>query len=102
MGISGKIGEFASQVQDGMKASSVSLLGLTVKTITAFVLGMTFAMIGQEILGYQTLSFVFIFVIVAAVVFRFTAKWTAGAVLIFDLICVLVGLLLRMYILWAP
>lgn len=102
MGISEKMGQLANQVQDGVKASSVSLLGLTIKIITAFAIGLTSAMIGQEVLSYQTISFVFVMILVGAVIFRFIAKWSVGAVLIFDLICILVGLLLRMYILWAP
>lgn len=102
MGISDKMSQLAGQVQDGVKNSSKSLAALSLKLVTAFLIGLTLSLIGQELLTYGSLLFAFVMLSVGAVIFRILASWTLGSVLIFDLICVLVALLLRMYILVAP
>ncbi len=102
MGIASKVTQIASNVQQGAKTTSISIFGLIIKVITGFVLGLTFALIGQEMIQYGTFMFVFMMVLVWGLVFRLTMKWSVGSILIFDLICVLVALLLRMYILVAP
>ena len=102
MGISDKMSELAGHVHEGVKNSSKSLAALTMKALTCFVLGLTVALIGQEVFAFGTILFVFMMIIVGATVFRLMSSWTLGSVLVFDLICILVGLLLRMYILVAP
>lgn len=102
MGITDKVSQFAGNVQEGVKSSSVSLLALVLKVATSFVIALTFALIGQEIMKYGTLSFVFVMTVVVGVIMKIIGKWNLMQVFIFDLFCVLVGLLLRMYILIAP
>lgn len=102
MGITDKMSQLAGQVQDGVKSSSKSLAAMALKIITVFVLGLTMALIGQEIFAYGTILFLFMMLVVGLSLFRLMSSWSLGAVMIFDLICVLVGLLLRMYILVAP
>jgi len=69
---------------------------------TGLVLGLTFALIGQEIVGYETISFVLVLLIVTGMLLRISRSWSWSHIFIFNLICVLIGLLLRMYILVAP
>jgi hypothetical protein len=102
MGIVNKVSQIATNVQQGAKTTSISLLGLSIKMITGFILGLTFALIGQEVIQYGTFMFVFMMVLVWGLVLRITLKWSIGSILIFDLICILVALLLRMYIIVAP
>ncbi len=102
MGITDKMSQLANNVQQGVKSTSLSFASFTVKTITCFFVGLTFALIGQELFNYGTLMFVFMMVCVWGLLFRIMLKWSIGGVLIFDLICVLVALLLRMYVLIAP
>lgn len=102
MGIASKATQFASQVQQGAKNSTISILAMALKVFTGFVIGLTFALIGQEMIKYETFMFIFVMVVVWGLIFRLTMKWSLGSILIFDLISVLVALLLRMYILVAP
>lgn len=102
MGISDKVSQIAGQVQDGVKNTSVSIVGITIKLITAFVIGLTVALIGQEMMGYGTFAFVFMMIVVLALIFKLISKWSLASVLLFDLFAVLVALLLRLYIQVAP
>ncbi len=91
-----------ANVQDRLKTSSNALGLLIFRTFTGLLLGLTLALIGQEIMGYGTISFVLVLVIVTATLLKITKNWSWGHVFIFNLICILTGLLLRMYILIAP
>jgi len=102
MGITDKLNQMMSSMQSGAKNASTSAISWILKIITAVFVGLTFAMVGQQLFSYSTLSFVFVLVVVGAVLTKTLSSWSTGAVLIFDLICVLVALLLRMYILIAP
>lgn len=60
------------------------------------------ALIGKELIQYGTFSFVLVIVVVTLTLLRIFKYWNWGKLLVFDLICILVALLLRMYILIAP
>lgn len=102
MGFSDKVKGFSMDVQDGVKTSSISIASLTLRVLTGFMLGLTLALIGQELVGYGTLALTFMTVVVLGLVVKTTSGWGFGKILIFDLILVLVAMLLRMYILVAP
>lgn len=102
MGITDKVSQIAGQVQDGVKNTSMSFLAVTIKLLTGFVIGLTIALIGQEMMGYGTFSFVFVLVVVLGLIFKLVSKWSLASVLLFDLFAVLVALLLRLYIQVAP
>ncbi len=102
MGITDKMSQLAGSVQQGVKDSSVSLIAISFKMITCFIFALTLALIGQEMMGFGTLMFVFMMIVVGGLLYRLLSPWSIGSVLIFDLICVLTALLLRMYILVAP
>lgn len=102
MGITDKMGQLVSSVQSGAKTASTSLLGWAIKLTTAFFFALVLSMIGQELMGYGFVSFLFVNLITIAVLLKIMMTWSMGSVLVFDLICVLVALLLRMYILVAP
>ncbi|PIS11042.1 MAG: hypothetical protein COT73_06115 [Bdellovibrio sp. CG10_big_fil_rev_8_21_14_0_10_47_8] len=102
MGISDKVSQIAGQFQDGVKSTSISFVGLILKMATALVVALTLSLIGQEMMSYGTFSFVFMMVVVTALIMKLVFRWSVGAVLLFDLFCVLVALLLRLYIQVAP
>ena len=89
-------------LQDRVKTSSSSLGLMVVKLFTGFYLGLTVALIGDELLKYGWFSFILVMVVTLAALFRTLRSWSWSQVMIFNLICVLIGLLLRMYILIAP
>jgi cell shape-determining protein MreD len=72
------------------------------KIISALVLGLTIALITQQMMGFATLGLVFLTFTISAVFLALFKRLTTFNLLIVDLICVLVGLVLKMYILMAP
>lgn len=102
MGISDRMKDFAANVQEGVKTSSVSTAAIVLRLISGFFLGLTFALIGQELANYGVFLLLFVTFVVVALFMRISASWRISQILIFDLICVLVAQLLRMYILLAP
>ncbi|MDG0814852.1 hypothetical protein [Bdellovibrio svalbardensis] len=102
MGISDKMRGLATNVQDGVKSSTLSFFHICLRLITGFLVGLTLALIGQELIGYGTFALIFATIVVLAVVMKLLSAWSFGQIFIFDLIVVLVGMLLRMYILVAP
>jgi hypothetical protein len=102
MGITDKVERIASQMQDRVKRSTTSIFGVSLKSFTSFMLAYTIALIMQEMMTFGDFAFAFIMVVVTSLVMRLLWNWSILQVLLFDLICVLVGLLLRMYILMAP
>src|SRR4051812_38711049 len=91
-----------SNVQDRFKTSTNAISLLSFKALSGVILGLTLALIGEEIIQYGMFSFVLITVVSTACILRISRTWSWTHILIFDLICVLIGLLLRMYILIAP
>ena len=102
MGIGDKMRGMAGSVQDSAKSSSISLFNLFLRIITGLSLGLTMGLIGQELISYGTFALIFSMVVITAVVVKVMSSWSIGQILIFDLICILVAMLLRMYILVAP
>ncbi len=102
MGLSEKLKSLFSSAQEGARSTSVTVLTLGLRILTGFFLGLLFALIGQEMMGFGTMVFVFIITIIFALFMKISAPWRLATILVFDLICVLVAQLLRMYILLAP
>lgn len=98
--------ELVGTMQDQLKRNSGEVALFFVKFISGAILGLTFGLIMQEILGKaegeNVLGFFFMIIATSAAFMKVAKSWRWAAVLIFDLICVLVGLVLRLYILIAP
>ncbi|WP_295900339.1 hypothetical protein [uncultured Bdellovibrio sp.] len=102
MGIGDKMRGLASSAQEGVKSSTLSFFHFTLRFVTGILLGLVLGLIGQELVGYGTFALLFVMVVVLGIVMKVLSNWSMGQILIFDLICVLVAMLLRMYILVAP
>ena len=100
------MGEFAGKMQMQFKKSSSDLLTWAVKFISGAFLSLTLSLIIQEIMGKSEgeapVSFIFTFVAFTAIFLRIAKKWSLVAVLIFDLVCILIGMVLCLYIMRAP
>lgn len=94
--------QFVSLMQDKVKATSQGVVLFAIKLISGMIIGLTFALIGQQMIGYGQLGFVFSIVVFTLIFMYKARRWGYGPTLIFNLVCILVGLLLRMYILIAP
>lgn len=75
---------------------------LTIRALSGMFVGLTLALIGQEIIGYGWISFTLVICVVTACILRVSRSWSWMNLFIFNLICLLIGILLRMYILLAP
>lgn len=96
------MGQFIEDLQYKIKTSSGNMLLVAAKVLVGLVLGLTFAIIGQQMVGYATFSFLLVIVATTMSFYRVARAWKWSYVGIFALTCVLVALLLRMYILVAP
>ena len=101
MGLSQKMNQIFGSMQAGAKASGAGLVSIFLKLISGFVIGLTAALAAQELMAFGNFSFLFMFVVVWALVVRALWKMSLVAVIVFDLICVLMALLFRMYLLVA-
>jgi hypothetical protein len=102
MGMVDRLNAHAVQVKEGVKSSGVSFILLVLKLLSGLIIGLTFAIMFQEIAQFGQLSFLFIIVLVTTLFAKLTKSWGFVTLIIFDLICVLVAMLLRMYILIGP
>jgi hypothetical protein len=93
---------FIDNLQDKVKSTSNTFALLMVRILTGLFVGLTISLIGQEIIAYGWLSFTLVICVVAGCLLKISKYWSWTHLLIFNLICVLIGLLLRMYILIAP
>ena len=96
------MGQLIQNMQVQIKRTSQNFGLMILKAFSGFVLGLVLAIAGEEVVGYGSLSFWFIVVLFTGVFLRISRGWSLGGVLIYNLVCVLLGLLLRMYILVAP
>lgn len=94
--------QVVENLQNKLKSTSNGLLLFTFKLISGLAIGLTVALIGQEIFSYGTFLFAFVVVVVTGLLLRKARNWRWTTLLVFNLICVLVAMLLRMYILLAP
>jgi hypothetical protein len=94
--------QLLQNVQGRIKDSSKSFGLFMAKTISGLFLGLTLALVTQELFQHGTIIFWFVILITTVTLLKVSRSWSFGGLLIFNLICVLCGMLLRMYILLAP
>lgn len=93
---------YVGQIQDRAKSTFTALVAFVLKFFSGALIGLTIGLIFQEIVGFGMLV-LSLFVCASVVTFlKIVWNWKISAVLILDLFCVLVGLLLRTYIMLAP
>ena len=94
--------ELLGNLQHRLKGTTSSLLLSVYKILFGAFLGLTLALIGSQVIGYGDFSFTLVIVGTTLLFQKISRNWKASTVLVFSLVCVLLGLLLRMYILVAP
>lgn len=93
---------FISNVNEKIKTTSSTAALFALRALSGLFVGLTLALIGEEAIGYGVFSFVLVIITMTAAILRISKKWGWIHLLIFNLICILLGLCLRMYILIAP
>src|SRR4051812_10616342 len=94
--------KFINNVQEKIKTTSSTAALFGFRLASGLFVGLTLALVGEEVIGYGVFSFILIILVMTGVVLKVSKKWGWIGLLIFNLICVLLGLVLRMYILIAP
>ncbi len=98
--------EMVDRMQARFKKSSGDFFTFTLKVVTGLVVGLVLALVLHEMLGHKegeaTITFYFVIAVVTAVFMRISKNWTLPVVLVFDLVCILIGIILRLYIMVAP
>lgn len=94
--------QFLEDMQYKLKTSSSSLVIGSFKFCVGLFLGLTFALIFQRAFDLGDFSFALIIITTAGIFVRVARPWTLISLMIFTFICVLVGVILRMYIQLAP
>ncbi len=102
MGLTDKMSQFSGQVQTGIKTSFTGLVLFLFKVISGLAVGLTVALASQEAFGFGGFSLGLILVVITGLFLRVAKDWGFAFVLVFDLICCLVAMLIRMYLLMAP
>lgn len=98
----GKIERFIETVNYRMRWTAVGLLTLCIRVFSGTILGLVFALIFETIFHFATFAFSFVFLLVFMFFMRLSKNWGLVSLFVFDLVCVLIGLVLNMYLLIAP
>lgn len=96
------MGEFIDNVQETLKRNSQSIGIFFLRLFSGLFLGLTLTLIAQEMVGYGQLMFWFVIFLTTMVFLRTTKGWKLSGVIALDFVLLLIGLLLKMYILIAP
>ncbi len=96
------MGQFIEDMQYRIKTSSSSIAISCLKIAVGAFLGLTLSLIGERIVQYGDFAFYFVIVATTLAFLKLAKAWRPVSVLVFVLVCVLLGLLLRMYIVLAP
>ncbi|MDZ4662928.1 MAG: hypothetical protein SGJ18_15045 [Pseudomonadota bacterium] len=91
--------KLASAIQYKIKSTTASVSLMFFKILSGAIIGLTLAIIGQEMVGYSTFMFTFIIVVFTGIFMRVTKNWGFLMMVMFDLFAFMSGLLLKMYIL---
>jgi hypothetical protein len=102
VGIRQQIVTMGSRTEEKIKTTFIDLLLISLRGISGFFLGLTIALIGQELVQFGSFSLVFLTIVVMGIFLRISTGWLFTKILVFDLICILVIQLFKMYILIAP
>lgn len=102
MSILERINNQAVQMSANAKLGVQSLLLSICKLCSGAIIGLTFALIGQEIWQLGPILFWFVILSVTAAFYKISKQWTSIGLLIFDLLAILAALLIRMYVVVAP
>ncbi len=102
MSITDNIKTMAANLQQGAKNSTVTLTQKVLRLLSGLFIALILSLIIQEMMQSGTLMLVFLTLLFTSIVYIFLGKFSVVQILIFDLICVLIALLMRLYIMVAP
>lgn len=102
MGLTDNLKNIAVNMQNTAAHSTVSAAQRILRVLSGFFIGLVLGLIVQELTQSGELMLVFFTIFFMAVVYKLLRRLQIFQILIFDLVCVLIAALLRMYIMIAP
>lgn len=96
------MGQMLEDIQYRLREGSNSLIKGIARSLVGFILGLTISLVCQQMMGYGDLAFFLVILSVVMAFHRITKTWTWTTLTVFSFVCVLIGLLLKLYILVAP
>jgi len=102
VGITDNIKSMTASMQQSAKNTTASLSHKLLRLVSGFFTGLVLALIIQEMMQSGTLMLLFFTTLFTALIYQFLGRFSILQILIFDLICVLVMSLMRLYIMVAP
>lgn len=102
MGLTDNFKNLATNLQQGAKRTTSTLTQKLLRFVSGLFIAFIISLVIQEMMHNGTLTLVFLIVMITSLVYMFLGRFSILQILIFDLICVLVVSLLRLYIMVAP
>jgi hypothetical protein len=102
MGISDNLKNMSASLQQGAKNTTVSISHKLLRLISGFFIALVLSLIIQEMMQSGTLMLLFFTTLFTALIYSFLGRFSILQILIFDLFCVLIVSLMRLYIMAAP
>lgn len=102
MGLTDNLKNIAVNMQTTAANSTVSMAQRILRALSGFFVGLVLALIVQELTQSGELMLVFMTIFFMTAVYKLLRRLQIFQILIFDLVCVLIAALLRMYIMIAP
>jgi hypothetical protein len=102
MGFTDKLKGLSNNVQQTTKQAAHGLSHICLRLISGFFIGLVLSLIFQELFGLGSFMLVFLNILFTSIIYKLLASRNLFQIVVFDFICILIGALLRMYILIAP
>lgn len=102
MGLTDNLKNLAVNMQQTATTTSVSIAQRILRALSGLFIGLVLGLIVQELTQSGDLMLVFLVVLFATIIYKLLRRLQVFQILIFDLVCVLLAALLRMYIMIAP
>jgi len=102
MGIGDRLEGFTSNMKHSAQATGVTVFTAILRILTGLVLGYVFGIVAQELMGFGSLGILLFVVVTTAAFYKVSSEWTLLKVFLFDVFCILVLQILKMYIMLAP
>ncbi|MBY0553189.1 hypothetical protein K2P97_01590 [bacterium] len=102
MGFADNLKNVASNMQQGAKTASITFTQRLLRLTSGFFIGIVLSLIIQEFTQSGTLMLLFFTTLFMMIVYRLLRSLSIFQIFIFDVICILIAITLRMYIMIAP
>lgn len=102
MTIGEKFKGFSGDLQMGAKNATHSLAHKVLRLVSGFFIGLVVSLVIQEFTQSGIFMLLFLTLMFTAAIYKGLSRLTMVHILIFDLICYLIGQILTMYIKMAP